>query len=196
MVKKLVGTIVFGVLSSMPAWATPSSAVVATSTAIATPPQPQWNELTVEQKTILSPLGHDWDAMEYYRRKKWLGIARHFPKMSPEEQQRTQDRMREWARLTPEQRIAAREKYKTLNQLPPEKKQEVKEKWEAYANLPEEEKQKLKQQAMSSPLDNPGKAPVEKPAATSAGAPATAAPPIAAQPAPAGTEPPPGATKP
>ena len=195
MVKKLVGTIVFGLLLSIPAWATPTSAV------IATPPQPQWNELTVEQKTILSPLGHDWDAMEYYRRKKWLGIAQHFPKMSPEEQQRTQDRMREWARLTPEQRTAAREKFRTLNQLSPGKKQEVKEKWEAYTNLPEEEKQKLKQQAMSSPVAKPGKAPVAKPAAVSASVPAPAAttttPPVGPLPAaPGGAEPPPVAAKP
>ena len=52
------------------------------------PPQPKWTELTVQQKTILSPLSSEWDAMEAYRRKKWLGIALRFSAMTPDEQRR------------------------------------------------------------------------------------------------------------
>lgn len=116
-----------------------------TTVLIGTPPQPSWSLLSTEQKIILAPLAKEWDNMEYVRRKKWLGIADRFHRLSPEEQARVQQRMREWARLTPEQRARVRDSYKEFNQLPAEKKQAVKQKWETYSNLPAEERPKLKQ---------------------------------------------------
>lgn len=153
--------------------------------AIVTPPQPQWTELTVEQRVILAPLADGWDALEYNRQKKWLGITRVFPTLTPEEQRRMQVQMQEWAKLTPEQRRQAREQFLTTNKLPPEKKQELKQKWEEYSSLPEEEKERLKQQAAAKPLPKPGWAPIGAPAPT-------ARPPVksAAEPAPvAGPQP-------
>lgn len=152
MVKKHLVAVAFSCLLTVTGWAaTPNPSV------IATPPQPKWNELTVQQKTVLAPLGGDWDAMEYYRRKKWIGIAVRFPAMTPDEQRRIQGQMQEWGKLTPEQRRLAREKFQTVNQLPTEKKQELKQKWEEYSNLPEEEKEKHKQQAASKPVAKPGR---------------------------------------
>lgn len=116
-----------------------------TTAIIGTPPQPGWSLLSTQQKIILAPLVKDWDEMENIRRKKWLGIAERFPKMSPAEQQKIQERMHEWASLTPAQRAKARDSYKEFNQLTPEKKQALKQKWEAYSNLSEEEKQQVKQ---------------------------------------------------
>lgn len=101
--------------------------------------------MSTEQKIILAPLAKDWDQMENIRRKKWIGIAERFPKMSADEQKRVQQRMREWAALSPEQRAKVRDSYKEFNQLPAEKKQVLKQKWETYSNLPEEEKQRIKQ---------------------------------------------------
>ena len=152
MVKKLLGAVIFSSFLAVTGWAaTPNPSV------IATPPQPKWNELTVQQKAVLAPLGGDWDAMEYYRRKKWIGIAVRFPVMTPDEQRRVQGQMQEWGKLTPEQRRLAREKFQTVNQLPSEKKQALKQKWEEYSNLPEEEKEKHKQQANSKPVAKPGR---------------------------------------
>src|SRR5437016_4917526 len=73
--------------------------------------QPNWNELNADQQQILAPLQNDWDQLEPVRKRKWLGIAKRYPKMKPEEQQRVQKRMQTWARLTPEQRRAARERH-------------------------------------------------------------------------------------
>lgn len=152
MVKKRLVAVILSSLLTVTGWAaTPNPSI------IATPPQPKWKELTVQQKTVLAPLGGDWDAMEYYRRKKWLGIAVRFPAMTPDEQRRVQGQMQEWAKLTPEQRRLAREKFQTVNQLPTEKKQELKQKWEEYSNLPEEEKEKHKQQAIIKPIAKPGR---------------------------------------
>lgn len=151
MVKKLLGTVILSSFLTISGWAaTPSPAV------IATPPQPKWTELTVQQKTILSPLSSEWDAMEAYRRKKWLGIALRFSAMTPDGQRRVQGQMQEWTKLTPEQRQQAREKFQTVNQLPTEKKVELKQKWEEYSNLPEDERLKLKQQAAVKALPKSG----------------------------------------
>lgn len=124
--------------------------------AIATPAQPQWSELTVEQKTILAPLSYDWDGMDSARQKKWLGITRRFFTMTPDGQRRVQLQMQDWGELTPEQRRVARENFITANRLPVEKKQELKQKWQEYSGLPEEEKERLKQHAARRPLPQPG----------------------------------------
>ncbi|MBL8396907.1 MAG: DUF3106 domain-containing protein [Candidatus Accumulibacter sp.] len=137
---------------------------VASSTALITPPQPQWSELTIEQRVVLAPLSGDWDAMEAHRQKKWLGITRRFTTLTPEEQRRIQSQMQEWGKLTPEQRRLARENFKTANKLPIEKKEVLRQKWEEYSSLPPEEKERLKEQTAATaarPRVNP---PVTAPA--------------------------------
>ncbi len=110
----------------------------------ATPPQPAWSALDKEQQAILAPLADEWDRMENYRRKKWLGIAQRYRAMPPADQQRLQERMRTWAALTPEQRLAARQKYREIKKMDPEKRAAMKEKWRQYNALPEEEKRRLR----------------------------------------------------
>lgn len=109
--------------------------------------QPAWAELSQEEKQILAPLSRDWDRMEAVRKKKWLGIAKRYPSMKPEEQARVQRRMQEWTSLTPEQRTQARTQYKNLKTVPPVQKQGIKEKWEQYKELPDEEKKRLTEKA-------------------------------------------------
>ncbi|MBS1142460.1 MAG: hypothetical protein H6R13_3913 [Proteobacteria bacterium] len=123
-----------------------------TTAIIGTPPQPGWGQLNGQQKNILAPLAKDWDGMENIRKKKWLGIAERFPTMKQDEQQRMQDRMREWADLSPTERSKVRDTYKDFKQLPPEQKQVIKQKWEAYSNLPPDEKQRIRETGKSSKL--------------------------------------------
>jgi len=150
MAKKHFAAIILSIFLTAPGWTATSGPSL-----VATTPQPMWSELTIQQKIILAPLSDDWDSMESYRQKKWLGIAERFSAMAPDEQRRVQGQMQEWGKLTPEQRQLARENFKTINQLPAEKKQELKQKWEEYSSLPEEEKDKLKQQA-AKPVSKPG----------------------------------------
>lgn len=123
-----------------------------TTAIIGTPPQPGWGQLNAQQKSVLAPLSKDWDGMENIRRKKWLGIAERYPSMKPDEQQRMQDRMREWAALSPTERSKVRDTYKDFNLLPSEQKQVVKQKWEAYSNLSPEERQRVRESGRSSKL--------------------------------------------
>jgi Protein of unknown function (DUF3106) len=147
---RLVGGLIAGV-----ALATANAAEPPASVIIGTPPQPGWSALGPQHKVMLAPLAGEWDKMDNVRRKKWLGIAERYPAMTPDEQRRTQDRMREWASLTSEQRAKARGSYKDFNRLPSEQQQAVKQKWEAYSNLPPEERQRVRETGKSSRLLTP-----------------------------------------
>lgn len=127
------------------------------SHAVIAPPlsQPSWSELSAEQKRVLAPLSGEWDKMDGFRRKKWLGIAQRYQSLSPDEQARMQRRMTAWAKLTPDERKRARDQYKSLQKAPPEKKEAVKQKWEEYKVLPESEKARLKAEAARKPTPRP-----------------------------------------
>ena len=46
--------------------------------------QPDWAQLAPEQQQILAPLASDWNTLDERRRKKWLLLAKRYPKMKPE----------------------------------------------------------------------------------------------------------------
>ncbi len=121
--------------------------------------QPLWAELSPAQRQILAPLAKDWDGMESFRRKKWVGVAQRYPSMSPEQQGRVQAQMKLWAGLSPEERNAAREKFKKSHQSPPEQRDARRQKWEEYKALPEDEKRKFREKAAKrkSPRTSGGK---------------------------------------
>ena len=117
----------------------PSSAP-STSRATAAVTKPRWTDLSPAQQQALAPLAGEWDSLEAVRKNKWLAIANKFPGMTQEEQQRIQERMRDWVKLTPEQRRLARENYVRAKKLKPDQKSAQ---WEQYQQLPDEEKKKL-----------------------------------------------------
>jgi uncharacterized protein DUF3106 len=104
--------------------------------------RPAWIELTPDQRQVLAPLQEDWENFERERRLKWVGIAKRYPKMNPEEQARVQRRMQAWAKLTPEQRRQARESYKNLAK-DKDRHGNLREQWAEYQALPPEERQSL-----------------------------------------------------
>lgn len=142
----------FGLIFAVALWlASPLSHAVVTPPL----PQPSWAELSTEQKRILVPLAGEWDQMNGFHRKKWLGIAQRYSSLSPDEQARMQRRMTDWAKLTPDERKRARAKYQSLQKSPPEKKEAVKLKWQEYKELPESEKNRLKAEAARKPTPRP-----------------------------------------
>jgi len=104
-----------------------------------------WAELTADQQTILAPLKEDWENLSSERRRKWIGIAKRYPKMQPKEQERVQQRMQRWAALTPEQRAQAREKYRRMARQSAEKRRQMQQRWAEYQPLPPEERRRLAQ---------------------------------------------------
>lgn len=108
--------------------------------------KPFWTDLTPTQQQALAPLAQEWDKLDTFRKNKWLAIGNRFSSMKPDEQQRVQERMREWVALTPEQRRVARENYVRARKLKPDQKSAQ---WEEYQQLPEEQKRKLAADAAS-----------------------------------------------
>lgn len=108
--------------------------------------KPLWAELTPAQQQALAPLASEWDKLDAFRKNKWLAIGNRFASMKPDEQQRVQERMRDWVKLTPEQRRLARQSYARAKKLDPDQKSA---KWEQYQQLSDEEKKKLAADAAS-----------------------------------------------
>ncbi|MEO8411598.1 MAG: DUF3106 domain-containing protein, partial [Propionivibrio sp.] len=132
-----------------------------------------WSELTVPQKIILAPLADDWDSLESYRQKKWLGIAARFLSMAPLEQRRIQGQMQAWGKMTPDERELARRNFLTTNQLPDEKKQALRQKWLEYSKLSAAEKEKLMPEVPQKPASRrlpPPSSPPPAPAGSTTGA--------------------------
>ena len=105
--------------------------------------RPAWAELTPSQQEILAPLKPEWDRLDRDRRMKWVGIAKRYPTMKPEQQARVQRRMEAWVKLTPEQRRQARENYKNLAKVPPERRGDLRQQWAEYQSLTPQERQGL-----------------------------------------------------
>lgn len=101
---------------------------------------PTWAELTSAQQVALAPLQSEWNNLDQPRKRKWLGVAERFPKMSADEQARIQRRMQAWSNLTPQERQVARDSYRDLSKLPEAQRQVVRRKWDEYRQLPEDER--------------------------------------------------------
>jgi hypothetical protein len=102
--------------------------------------KPLWRALTPAQQIALQPLQGEWDQMDGLRKQKWLQLANRFTALKPEEQQRVQQRMREWAKLTPQQRELARETYARTRRIAPDQKTAS---WENYQQLTDDQKKQL-----------------------------------------------------
>lgn len=102
--------------------------------------KPLWRELTRAQQAALKPLQPEWDGMDGMRKRRWLELSARFASMTPAEQQRVHERMRQWMRLTPAQRNLARENFTKTRKLAPGQKAAT---WESYKQLSEEEKRRL-----------------------------------------------------
>jgi hypothetical protein len=92
-------------------------------------PQKPWKSLPLESREVLAPLASDWDKMPGYQQSRMLSAARKYPNLRPIQQERFQERIRDWAAMSPDQRKAARDSYQGLQKLPPAKQHELRERW-------------------------------------------------------------------
>ena len=102
--------------------------------------KPYWAELNPAQQQALLPLAAEWDKQPRLPKKKWVDIANRFHALTPDEQQRVHERMREWIKLTPAQRTLARENYTRAKKIGGATRSEQ---WKQYQQLPEDQKRKL-----------------------------------------------------
>lgn len=194
--------------AAVPAPRTTASAAPKAAAPKKSPNGPNWQSLTPAQQLALAPLAGEWDGMDGQRKEKWIAIGNKYARMSPAEQSRIQDRMRDWIKLTPQQRRSVRQSYASTKKWDADEKSAQ---WQQYLQLSDEQKAQLAKQKLSPtpataisrakpkpPSLLPITPPLAHPAATAAGVPATAA----ALPAPAtatgaaAPAPPPAATAP
>lgn len=88
-----------------------------------------WAQLTDQQRSVLSPLAGEWDALRPWQREKMLDIAKEYPKMDAQKQQRIQHQLVKWSRMTPYERENARKRYQQFQNLSPEKKEMLRKQW-------------------------------------------------------------------
>lgn len=120
----------------------------ATKSALAAPQEPRWSDLTPAQHESLRPLENEWGTIDSRHKEMWLGVASRFPKLSPEGQDRVQQRMAAWAWMTPRQRSDARLNYEEAKRMP---LQNRRKRWEAYEALSPERRRELAERALSRP---------------------------------------------
>lgn len=100
----------------------------------------RWSELKPAQQAALKPLERDWPSIDARNKQKWLELSTRFPKLTPAEQARIQERMAEWTKLTPRERGEARMHFQEAKELPTQDRQA---RWKAYEALSPEQKQEL-----------------------------------------------------
>lgn len=146
--KTVIGVVVAAALAwvIVDRFETPSILPVATETSASMRPirkaldKPLWRDLSSAQQVALAPLAPEWDRMEGARKRRWIEVSARFASMAPAEQQRVQERMRQWMKLTPQQRDLARENFSKTNKLAQGDKAAN---WENYKQLSAEQKRKL-----------------------------------------------------
>ncbi|WP_018608320.1 DUF3106 domain-containing protein [Uliginosibacterium gangwonense] len=128
--------------------------------------QPAWNQLTANQRAVLAPLAPEWNGFSDDGKLKWLGIADRYKSMTPVEQTRLQERMKEWVALSPAEREKARSQYLRLRTAPADQRRALEQRWQEYDALSGDEKKRLKetrpsppQPASSQPATAPRQAP-------------------------------------
>lgn len=104
-------------------------------------PDLTWLALDAAQREILAPLADEWDRLNPDSRRRWLGVAMRFPKMTPIGQKRVKTRIGKWAALTPQQRAEARARYKRM--LQERKMKRLQREWQRYLALSVEERKAL-----------------------------------------------------
>lgn len=91
-----------------------------------------WAQLNEQQRTVLTPLAGEWDSLRPWQREKMLDIAKEYPKMDAQKQQRIQHQLVKWSRMTPFERENARKRYQQFQSLSPEKKAQLRQQWKEH----------------------------------------------------------------
>jgi len=90
---------------------------------------PTWMQLSIPQRTALTPIAYDWDHLPAEQRLKLLKVVKEFAKLTPTQQQIFYTRLKPWTQMTQAQRDAARENFKKLKELPSAEQNQIKRLW-------------------------------------------------------------------
>ena len=123
-------------------WASFATAQIAGPTSptakIAAEQGTRWSDLKPAQQATLRPLEKEWSGLDGRSKQKWIELSARFPKLTPAEQSRVQERMGAWVKMSSRERGEARANFQEAKQLPIQDRQE---RWKAYQALSPEERE-------------------------------------------------------
>lgn len=90
---------------------------------------PLWMQLSIPERTALTPIAYDWDHLPAEQRLKLLKVVKEFARLTPTQQQIFYTRLKPWTQMTPAQRDAARDNFKKLQELPKSEQAQIKRLW-------------------------------------------------------------------
>lgn len=103
--------------------------------------QPLWSTLGEQQRAVLAPFADQWNTWSANEKRAWVTLATRFPKLSPIEQAKANERIAEWASLTPAQRKLARANYRLARKLPSDERVSQ---WQRYEGMTPEQRKVLR----------------------------------------------------
>jgi len=90
---------------------------------------PLWMQLSIPERTALTPIAYDWDQLPAEQRLKLLKVVKEFAKLTPKQQEIFYTRLKPWTSMTQAQRDAARENFSKLRELPKSEQMQIKHLW-------------------------------------------------------------------
>jgi hypothetical protein len=123
-----VGSLLIGRPTTKPGTPLAPRAVHASETVVADDPS-AWDRLSDVQRSTLLPLKALWSDLDQSNRQRWLEVAGHMQRLSPQARGRAQVHMADWAKLSPQERAEARLHYVNAKRLPAGKRNE---RWSQY----------------------------------------------------------------
>ena len=90
---------------------------------------PLCTQLSIPERTALTPIAYDWDHLPAEQRLRLLKVVKEFAKLTPTQQQIFYARLKPWTQMTPAQRDAARDNFKKLQELPKSEQRQIKRLW-------------------------------------------------------------------
>ena len=90
---------------------------------------PLWMQLSIPERTALTPIAYDWDQLPAEQRLKLLRVVKEFAKLTPKQRDIFYSRLKPWTRMSQAQRDAARENFNKLRELPHSEQSQIKRLW-------------------------------------------------------------------
>ena len=95
-----------------------------------TPPLPEWDKLSPQQReALIAPVRERWNS-EVEQRPRLLEHAQRWNRMTPEQRKQAHKGMRRFEGMNPHQREEARALFERMQHMTPEARKQLREEWQ------------------------------------------------------------------
>ncbi len=104
-----------------------------------------WDQLTTEEQTILSPYQSQWEDLDEAQRERLQKGVNRWLGMSDGERRLVLNRFSRWQDMSPTQRRTARNRYQKFRSLPARQQQQLRSVYKRFQNLPASQRKQLRE---------------------------------------------------